>query len=42
MEYYSRQKKEIEKKKDTPETTIIDKKMDVKEVPVARVTFNHG
>ena len=35
-------KKEIEKKKDTQETTIIDKKMDVKEVPVARVTFNHG
>ena len=35
-------KKEIEKKKDTQETTIIDKKMDEKEVPVARVTFNHG
>tara|TARA_B100000949_G_scaffold64030_1_gene56847 strand:+ start:583 stop:1779 length:1197 start_codon:yes stop_codon:yes gene_type:complete len=35
-------KNEIEKKQDIQETTIIDKKMDVNEVPVARVTFNHG
>tara|TARA_B000000460_G_scaffold7324_1_gene5243 strand:+ start:1603 stop:2772 length:1170 start_codon:yes stop_codon:yes gene_type:complete len=35
-------KNEIEKKQDIQETTVIDKKMDVNEVPVARVTFNHG
>ena len=34
-------KNEIEKKQDIQETTVIDKKMDVNEVPVARVTFNH-
>ena len=35
-------KNEIEKKQDIQETTVIDTKMDVNEVPVARVTFNHG
>ena len=35
-------KNEIEKKQDIQETMVIDKKMDVNEVPVARVTFNHG
>ena len=32
----------VEKKQDVQETTIIEKKVEINEVPVARVTFNHG
>ena len=32
----------VEKKQDAQETTIIEKKVEINEVPVARVTFNHG
>ena len=35
-------KKDITKEKDVSETTIIEKKIEVREVPVARITFNHG
>ena len=32
----------VEKKQDAQQTTIIEKKVEINEVPVARVTFNHG